>query len=146
MRTAISCGLWQYGKAVAVGAWTWKTRVPKTPYCRGDCNPRPGHYLTQAHGHITRAVEAMDSCFALTWAHQHGIVVGQWPGKTGFFCFFSYFGSPRGAVRCPKAMKTKGTKGSDKKKNKQGVWLCDCEMRFASPTHKNDPCSPTSPQ
>ena len=24
--------------------------------------------------------------------------------------------------------------------------LCDCEMQFASPTHKNDPCSPTSPQ
>ena len=32
---------------------------------------------------------------------------------------FLYFGGPRGAVRYPKAMKTNGTKGSDKKKNKQ---------------------------
>ena len=33
--------------------------------------------------------------------------------------YFLYSGGPRGAVRCPKAMKTKGTKGSDKKKNKK---------------------------
>ena len=33
--------------------------------------------------------------------------------------FFLYSGGPRGAVRCPKAMKTKGTKRSDKKKNKK---------------------------
>ena len=117
MRTAISRGQGQRGKAVAVGAWTGKTCVPKAPYCRGECNPRPGHYLTHAPGHITRAVEAMDSCFALTWAHQHGRAVGQCPGKIRV-CFFSYFGGPRGAVWCPKAMKTKGTKRSDKKKNK----------------------------
>ena len=30
-----------------------------------------------------------------------------------------YFGGARGVVRCPKAMKTKGTKRSDKKKNKK---------------------------
>ena len=35
------------------------------------------------------------------------------------FFFLLYFGGPRGAVRCPKAMKTKGTKRSDKKKNKK---------------------------
>ena len=29
------------------------------------------------HSHITWAVEAMDSCFALTGAHQHGIAVSQ---------------------------------------------------------------------
>ena len=29
------------------------------------------------HSHITRAVEAMDSCFALTGAHHHGIAIGQ---------------------------------------------------------------------
>ena len=28
-------------------------------------NPRSGQYLTHAHSHITRRVEAMDSCFAL---------------------------------------------------------------------------------
>ena len=33
-------------------------------------------YLTHAHNHITRAVAAMDSCFALVGAHQHGIAVG----------------------------------------------------------------------
>ena len=38
--------------------------------------PRYGQYLTHAHNHITRAVAAMDSCFALVGAHQHGIAVG----------------------------------------------------------------------
>ena len=36
--------------------------------------------LPHAHAwdsHITRAVEAMDSCFALTGAHHHGIAIGQ---------------------------------------------------------------------
>ena len=28
-------------------------------------SPPPGQYLTHAHSHITRAVEAMDSCIAL---------------------------------------------------------------------------------
>ena len=37
-------------------------------------NPRPGQYFTHAHSHITRAVTDMDSCFALTGAHQHGMV------------------------------------------------------------------------
>ena len=37
---------------------------------------RYGQYLTHAHNHITRAVAAMDSCFALVGAHQHGIAVG----------------------------------------------------------------------
>ena len=32
--------------------------------------------LTHAHNHITRAVAAMNSCFALVGAHQHGIAVG----------------------------------------------------------------------
>ena len=38
--------------------------------------PRYGQYLTHAHNHITRVVAAMDSCFALVGAHQHGIAVG----------------------------------------------------------------------
>ena len=38
--------------------------------------PRCGQYLTHAHNHITRVVAAMDSCFALVGAHQHGIAVG----------------------------------------------------------------------
>ena len=36
---------------------------------------RYSHYLTRAHNHITRAVEAMDSCFALVRAYQHGIAI-----------------------------------------------------------------------
>ena len=39
-------------------------------------NSRPGQYLTRAHSHITRAVAAMDSCFAFIGAHQHDIAVG----------------------------------------------------------------------
>ena len=35
-------------------------------------NPRPSQYVTHAHSHITRAVAAMDSCFALIKAQQHG--------------------------------------------------------------------------
>ena len=34
--------------------------------------PWYGQYLTHAHNHITRAVAAMGSCFALIGAHQHG--------------------------------------------------------------------------
>jgi len=34
--------------------------------------PLTGQYLTQAHSHITQAVAARDSCFALIRAHQHG--------------------------------------------------------------------------
>ena len=35
-------------------------------------NPRPGQYPAHVHSHVTRAVAAMESCFALTGAHQHG--------------------------------------------------------------------------
>ena len=42
--------------------------------------PRYSHYLTHAHNHITCEVEAMDSCFALVRAHQHGIAVGSMSG------------------------------------------------------------------
>ena len=38
--------------------------------------PRYGYYLTHAHSHITPAVAAMVSCFALIEAHQHSITVG----------------------------------------------------------------------
>ena len=40
---------------------------------RGTRTPRPGQYLTHAQSHITRAVAAIDSCFALIGAHQHGM-------------------------------------------------------------------------
>ena len=36
-------------------------------------NSRPGRSLTHAHSHITRAVAAMDSCFALTGTHRQSI-------------------------------------------------------------------------
>ena len=42
--------------------------------------PRYGQYLRHAHNHITPAVAAMDSCFALIGAHQHGIAVGSMGG------------------------------------------------------------------
>ena len=42
--------------------------------------PRYGQYLRHAHNHITPAVAAMDSCFALTGAHQHGLAVGSMGG------------------------------------------------------------------
>ena len=39
--------------------------------------PRYGQeYLMHAHNHITLAVAAMDSCFALLGANEHGIAVG----------------------------------------------------------------------
>ena len=44
--------------------------------------PRSGQYLTYAHNHITRAVAAMDSCFALTGAHQHSTVVESMDGRS----------------------------------------------------------------
>ena len=42
--------------------------------------PGLGHYLTHAHNHITRAVAAMDSCFALVGANQHVVAVGSMSG------------------------------------------------------------------
>ena len=36
---------------------------------------RYGQYLTHAHHHITPAGAAMDSCFAVIGAHQHGIAI-----------------------------------------------------------------------
>ena len=44
-------------------------------------SPWYGQYRTHAHNHITRAVAAMDSCFALIGAHQHGIAVGSRSGS-----------------------------------------------------------------
>ena len=43
--------------------------------------PWYGQYLTHAHNHITPALAAMDSCFALIGAHQHGIAVGSMKGE-----------------------------------------------------------------
>ena len=44
--------------------------------------PRYGHYLMHAHNHITPAVAAMYSYFALIGAHQHGISLGSVNGRT----------------------------------------------------------------
>ena len=51
---------------------------------------RYDQYVKHAHNHITPAVEAMDSCFALIRARQHGIAVGSmsWPYRgVGTSCF-----------------------------------------------------------
>ena len=42
--------------------------------------PRYGQYLMHAHNHITPSVVAMDSCFALIGAYQHGIAVKSMSG------------------------------------------------------------------
>ena len=42
-----------------------------------------GQYLMHAHSYITWVVAAMDSCFALIGAHQHGVAVGT---KNGRIC------------------------------------------------------------
>ena len=47
-----------------------------------DTNPRPGKYLTHAHSHVTRAVPAMDTWFALIGAHRYGIAVGPLHGQS----------------------------------------------------------------
>ena len=64
-----------------VGAVGWEPHSSSTATCAGKVahelpvhwskghtytNPRPGHYLTRVHSHITRAVAAMDRRFALT--------------------------------------------------------------------------------
>ena len=49
--------------------------------------PRYDQYLTHAHNHITRAVAAMDSCFALVGAHQHGIAVGSMSRVNSYHLF-----------------------------------------------------------
>ena len=82
---------------IHVGAVGWEPHSSSTTACVGKVdhelpvnqskghtytNPRPGHYLTHARSHITRAVAARDSCFALTSAHRYGIAVGQRPRKT----------------------------------------------------------------
>ena len=78
-----------------VGAVGWELHSSSTAKCSGKVdhelpvpwskgytytNPRPGHYLTHAHSHITGAVAAMDRRFALTGAHKQGLAVGQRPG------------------------------------------------------------------
>ena len=42
-------------------------------------NPRPSQYLTHTYSHITRAVAAMESCFALIKAHQHSDMAVRMP-------------------------------------------------------------------
>ena len=79
-----------------VGAVGWEPNSSSTTTCAGKVdhelpvnhskghtytNPRPSHYLTYVHSHITQAMTAMGSCFTLTGAHQHGIAIGRWRGK-----------------------------------------------------------------
>ena len=48
-----------------------KSSISKALYWRGECKA----FLIHVQGLITRAVAAMDSCFALFGVHQHGIAV-----------------------------------------------------------------------
>ena len=94
-------------KSTHVGPVGWEPQSSSTMTCAGKVdhklpvnqrkghtytNLRPSHYLTYAHSHITRAVAAMGSCFAVTGDHQHGIAIGQWTGKTGVEKTLSYSG------------------------------------------------------
>ena len=58
------------------------TKLPQAAQAQAAHVPTPryGQYLRHAHNHITPAVAAMDSCFALTGAHQHGLAVGSMGG------------------------------------------------------------------
>ena len=46
-----------------------------------------GRYPTHAHNHITRAVAAMDSCFAPLVANQYGIAIA----RSWYVCFSAFF-------------------------------------------------------
>ena len=80
--------------------------------------PRYGQYLTHAHNHITPAVAAMDSCFALFGAYQRGITVGSMSGEK---------------TRVPKTLNCRGGCKA-KRRAKQllaaatagVIWLCAC--------------------
>ena len=50
-------------------------------------NPWYGRYPTHAHNHITRAVAAMDSCFAPLVANQYGIAIA----RSWYVCFSAFF-------------------------------------------------------
>ena len=89
----------------------WRVRLTLLDCkARGTQTPTHGLAITsRMHTAISHGQwNAVDSCFAFTGAHQHGIAVGQRPGKTRVVVL--YFDGPRDAVPCPKAMKTKGKK------------------------------------
>ena len=46
--------------------------------------PRYGQYITHVHNHITPAGAAMDSCFTVIGAHQHGIAIRPLFGQSRF--------------------------------------------------------------
>ena len=47
--------------------------------------PQRGQYLMHVHNHITPALAAVDSCFALIGANQHGKATGQYgEGKPAY--------------------------------------------------------------
>ena len=91
--------IWRFAAFHASGVFTWhqvnscagasSLRFPleahgsNTNLSKGQTytNPRPGQYLTHTHSHVTRAVAAMDRCFALIGAHQHGIAVQSMNGE-----------------------------------------------------------------
>ena len=78
-----------------VGAVGWEPHSSSTMACVGKAdhklpvnqskghtytNPRPSHYLTNVHSHITQA-GCHGQQFRPYWAQQHGMAIGQWPGK-----------------------------------------------------------------
>ena len=71
-----TCGKCSFEKTVIESSFNYYIESRHT-----YTNPRPGQYLTRAHSHITRAVAAMDSCFARIGAHQHGIAAQSMNGE-----------------------------------------------------------------
>ena len=77
------CGNVIYGFFFDVAGISWDKLNSKW---RKYTNPRSGQNLTHAHSHITRAVGAIDSCFTLIKAHQHGMAVGPMNKQSRVFC------------------------------------------------------------
>ena len=67
---------YEFGGLIFGGAYTWRGLFSEFYGILGLKHtlptPRYGQYLTHAHNHITEAVAAMDSCFALIGAQHHG--------------------------------------------------------------------------
>ena len=100
------CGNVIYGFFFDVAGISWDKLNSKW---RKYTNPRSGQYLTHAHSHITRAVEAIDSCFTLIKAHQHGMAVGPMNEQSRVFCCCCCFeaGVHKGVQCCAAHQHTK---------------------------------------
>ena len=80
-----------------VSSFLWVQRTESTE--AHVPTPWYGQYRMHAHNHITRAVAAMDSCFALLGAHKHGIasIVTLTITDPAFYCWGGCISTPLSA-------------------------------------------------